>query len=446
MRKQTVIIVLIVLALIAYGIIVEHTQTDAAGKETIVKEATVAGTVTDTGGGALVAQLIFTGDGFSARVNTDILGRYAIVLPLGEYRCEITKGSEYERKTISIEVMDRRAKYIEPVMLKKLYDTQWIAGDLHQHSVYSFDARDSPADILFADLSAGLAFGAITDHNETLANAEFMNAPLEGFIPMAGIEITTDRGHYNAICFDRAVDSDVSRGAADIRRIVDEVRKDNDAYLQVNHPIRNDQFDFQDWDMIEAFDGIEVWNGKSMPPYVEGEPNHMTLQKWYELLNEGIYLPATAGSDNHDISGNKMFAADTYKSDDERQFMTSMYSGSPRNYIRAEGANAADVLTAIRRGHSFLTNNPQAFLDIDGMIPGESLEAGRRDIHILIQSNRRITSYRIVKNGAVLYETDAEGLTAEDTVAADLKEGDWVTLEVLGEKGDYAMTNPVFIE
>jgi hypothetical protein len=441
MRKHTVIIALIVLALVAYGIAAEHTKTD-----TIVKEATVAGTVTGRDNSTLVAQLVFKGDDVSVRINTDILGRYEIVLPLGEYRCEITKGSEYERKTVSIDVMDRRAKYIEPIMLKKLYDTQWIAGDLHQHSVYSFDAKDSPADILVSDLSAGLRFGVITDHNEIRANAEFMNASLEGFIPLAGIEITTDRGHYNAIRFDSVVDSDVSDGAADIRRIVREVRKDDDAYLQVNHPLRNDQFDFQAWEMIGAFDGFEVWNGKSMPPYVEGEPNYKSLHKWYELLNERIYLPATAGSDNHDISGNKMFTADTYKSDDERYFMTNMYSGSPRTYIYTEGTSPQDVLTAVRKGNSFLTNNPLAFLDIDGMIPGESAPAGRRDIHILIQSNREITSYRIIKNGAVLYEENAAELTVEDSVAADLEEGDWVVLEVMGEKGDYAMTNPVFMK
>lgn len=441
MRKHMVIIVLVVVVLVAYGIAAEHTQTD-----TIVKEATVSGTVTGTEGGALVAQLVFTGDDVSRRINTDMLGRYEIVLPLGEYRCEITKGSEYERKTVSVEIVDRRAKYIEPIQLKKLYDTQWIAGDLHQHSVYSFDAKDSPADILLADLSAGLRFGAITDHNEIRANAEFMNASLEGFIPLEGIEITTDRGHYNAIRFDRVVDSDVSHGAADIRRILREVREDDDAYLQINHPLRNDQFDFQDWEMIGAFDGIEVWNGKSMPPCVEGEPNYMALKKWFELLNEGIYLPATAGSDNHDISGNKMFAADTYKSDDERYFNMNMYSGSPRNYIFAGGNSAADVLAAIRSGHSFLTNNPLAFLDIGGMIPGNSVPAGRRDIHVLIESNREITSYRIVKNGAALYEAGAAGLIAEETVTDNLVEGDWVILEVLGEKGDYAMTNPVFIK
>lgn len=442
MRKQTVIIVLIVLALIAYGIIAERAEADTTQ---IVKEATVAGTVTGADGKALIAQLVFTGEDFSARINTDMLGRYEIVLPLGEYRCEITKGSEYERKTVPVQVIDRRAKYMEAVTLRKLYDTRWIAGDLHQHSVYSFDAKDSPADILLSDLSAGLRFGAITDHNEIRANAEFMNASMEGFIPLAGIEITTDRGHYNAINFSRVVDSDVSHGGADIRRIVTEVRKDDDAYLQINHPLRDELFDFQDWEMIEAFDGFEVWNGKGMPPYVEGESNYMTLHKWYELLNEGIYLPATAGSDNHDITGNKMFATDTYASDDERYFMTNMYSGSPRNYIYCEGTSPGDVLAAIRNGHSFLTNNPLAYLDIGGMIPGQSIEAGRRDIHILIESNRRITSYRIIKNGTVLYEENATGLTAEDTFSADLQAGDWVILEVLGEAGDYAMTNPVFI-
>lgn len=441
MKKQSVGIIVILLLLIGLGISVEHIETDAA-----VKEATVAGTVTDTEGKALVAQLVITGEDFSTRINTDLLGRYEIVLPLGGYRCEITKGSEYERKAVDIDVTDRKPIYMEPIQLKKLYRTDWIAGDLHQHSVYSFDAKDSPADILLSDLSVGLSFGAITDHNDIRANAEFRSATLMGFTPFTGIEITTDRGHYNAINFDRFIDPDISHGEVDIRRILGEIREDPDALAQINHPLRDEMFDFQDWDMVDQFDTFEVWNGKGMPPYVAGESNYKTLHKWFELLNAGVYLPATAGSDNHDISGNKMFMAETYASDDERYFMTNMYSGSPRTYVHAEGESPENILAAVKNGNSFLTNNPLAYLDIDGAIPGQSTGAGQKAIHVRIQSNRELTHCRIVKNGSVLHEEDLNGLTAETVFTDTLSAGDWVMLEAMGENGDYAMTNPVFIQ
>ncbi len=415
-----------------------------AGSDATVKQAAVSGTVSAADGSALIAQVVITGESSLVRVNTDLLGRFSVVLPLGSYTFEITKGSEYERKTVQVEVLDRKAKYLGNYQLEKLYDTEWIAGDLHQHSVYSFDASDSPADILLSDISAGLGFGVITDHNEIRANAEFLSASPYGFVPMAGIEITTDRGHYNAFNYSSVVDIDVSNGAADIQRIIDEVRKDGDALLQINHPMRG-EFAFEDWALAEEFDTMEVWNGKSMPPYVEGDANCLTKQKWYSMLNAGIYLPATAGSDNHDISGNKMFASDTYGSDDERYFMTSMYSGSPRTYVYAQ-PDAQSILAAICEGHSFLTNNPLAFLDVEGAIPGQSVPAGELHIHVLTESNRTLTHYAVIKNGEVLYEEDVSGMTAEHALAVSLETGDWVVLEVRGENGDYALTNPVFID
>ena len=444
MIKKVTIILLLVTSLWVGGCSIASTNEQIAGQEALVKEATVSGTVTDIQGQALIAQLVIIGDDDSIRINTDMLGRFSIVLPLGEYEFEITKGSEYERETVQVQVEDRKAKYLGTYALEKLYETNCIAGDLHQHSSYSFDATDSPAEILLSDLSVGLGFGVITDHNDVRANAEFLNATLEGFVPIAGIEITTDRGHYNAINYSSVVDTDVSDGAADIARIVETVNEEPAALLQINHPVRA-EFDFEDWALIEDFDTIEVWNGKRITPYVEGEPNYMALQKWYELLNQGLFIPATAGSDNHDVSGNAMFAADTYASDDERFFMTSMYSGSPRNYVYAE-ADAQSILNAIRAGNSFLTNNPLAYLDIEGVIPGETIAAGTLDIHVRIESNRSLTHYALVKNGQTLYEEDVTGMVVENTVRVGLQEGDWVVLVVRGENGDYAITNPVFID
>lgn len=440
MYKKAVILLfaLLILSLCGCGAAAADNEGDAA-----VRQATVSGTVCGANGKALIAQVVIFGAEGITRINTDMLGRFSVVLPLGEYTFEITKGSEYERKTVQIQVQDRKAKYLGSYELKKLYETDWIAGDLHQHSVYSFDATDSPAEILLSDLAAGLGYGVITDHNDVRANAEFQSASLDGFIPLAGVEITTDRGHYNAFNYSSVVDTTVSNGAADIQRIIGEVRADSGAVLQINHPMRG-EFSFEDWALAEEFDTIEVWNGKSMPPYVKGDSNFQTLQKWYSLLNAGIYIPATAGSDNHDISGNKMFASDTYGSDDERYFMTSMYSGSPRTYVYAQ-PDSQSILAAICAGNSFLTNNPLAFLDVEGAIPGQSVPAGERDIHVLVESNRRLLHYTLIKNGEVLYEADASGLTIEKTVSVSLQAGDWVVLEVRGENGDYALTNPVFI-
>lgn len=437
------------IALIALGCLLTAgcamlSQQSATTPEPIIKEANVSGYVTDTEGNALISQVILSNDQVRIRINTDLLGHFSAQLPLGEYSLELTKGSEYERKTEHISVLDRKAKDLGGLVLRRLYDTGYIAGDLHQHSIYSFDGTNNPAEILLSDLAAGLGFGIITDHNDIRAFNEFQSAQIDGFVPISGIEITTDRGHFNAINFHALVDTDISDGVKDIERIIQTVQEDADAILQINHPVRP-EFQFEDWALVEQFDTIELWNGKSMPPYVAGSPNEQTLLKWYSLLNEGIYLPATAGSDNHDIGGNRMFATDSYASDDERWFTENMFSGSPRTYVFAE-PDSASILSAITQGHSFLTNNPLVYLEIDGAIPGETVTAGELEIHIKLESNRALSEFSLVKNGKVLRSEAISGMTAELIFTETLSAGDWIVLTVCGENGDYAITNPVFIK
>ncbi len=410
-----------------------------------VKTATVSGVVTGEDGRGLIAQAVFTGDGFLQRINTDMLGRFSLKLPLGEYALELTKGSEYERKTAAVSVADRKAKYLGALTLNRLYETDWIAGDLHQHSVYSFDGRNSPAEIVLSDLAMGLSFGVLTDHNDLRGNLEYLSAALDGFIPIAGMEITTERGHFNAINFSADLDVSVANGAEDVTRIANAVHDISGALIQINHPTRT-EFAFADTQLAPLFDTYELWNGKRAAPYVQGEPNYEAMQVWFSMLNDGLYLPATAGSDNHDIDGNLLFVSPDDLSDDDRYYMTSMYSGMPRLYVYAPEKTADAVLAAILDGNSFLTNNPLAFLDVDGFIPGQTAAAGDCQVHVTLQSNRDLLSYSIVVNGETRADVSVGGLEYSGTHGMALHSGDWVVLTVRGVNGDYAISNPVFIE
>jgi len=408
------------------------------------KTAAVSGMVAGEDGLGLVAQVVFTAEGFVRRVNTDLLGRYTLRLPLGRYTAEITRGSEYARGTLQIAVEDRKAKYLGAFTLRRLYDTGWLAGDLHQHSVYSFDGKNSPADIVLSDMAAGLSFGALTDHNDLRGNAEYLTAARYGFVPLAGVEVTTGRGHYNALGAAADVDYSVAGGAADIERIANDIHAQG-ALAQINPPTRT-EFAFTDWTLAPLFDTLEVWNGKSVPPYVAGEPNAQAVQAWFQLLNDGMYLAATAGSDNHDIDGNLLFQPGADAAGDTYLWMTTMFSGMPRTVVCAAEQTADAVLEAIRAGHSFLTNNPLAFLTVDGHIPGETAQAGACAVQVTLLSNRALTQYRLIKNGVVWIAQAVSGMQYEAAQTAQLQPGDWVVLEVFGESGDYAISNPVFIE
>jgi PHP domain len=76
---------------------------------------------------------------------------------------------------------------------------RWLAGDLHTHTVHSDGALTVPELARFAT-GRGLDFLAITDHNTVSHHAELpAAAAAHGITLLPGQEVTTDRGHANAL-------------------------------------------------------------------------------------------------------------------------------------------------------------------------------------------------------------------------------------------------------
>ena len=73
---------------------------------------------------------------------------------------------------------------------------------------------------------------------------------------------------------------------------------------------------------------------------------------WYHLLNCGIPLPASTGSDWFICSNNRVY----------------VHSGEEFNY--------ASWLEGLRAGRTFITNGPALFLAVDGQQPGGRIEVG----------------------------------------------------------------------
>jgi hypothetical protein len=73
---------------------------------------------------------------------------------------------------------------------------RWLAGDLHAHTVHSDGALTVPALARLA-VAQGLDFLAVTDHN-TVSHHPHLAAEA-GILLVPGQEVTTDRGHANAL-------------------------------------------------------------------------------------------------------------------------------------------------------------------------------------------------------------------------------------------------------
>jgi hypothetical protein len=153
---------------------------------------------------------------------------------------------------------------------------------------------------------------------------------------------------------------------------------------------------------------------------------------WYRLLNCGIPLPASTGSDWFISSNNRV-------------------------YVPTDGEFQYDRwLENLRKGRSFITNGPALFLQVDGGNPGDTIEThpGRQlDIKVRWLSHYPLHQIDIVQDGeAVVSETFPDG-TMKGRLRRKLKvDGDsWIAARCSSDFRDsyfhpvYAHTSPVYV-
>ena len=157
---------------------------------------------------------------------------------------------------------------------------------------------------------------------------------------------------------------------------------------------------------------------------------------WYRLLNCGIQLPASTGSDWYVCSNNRV-------------------------YVHTDGNfTYGSWLQGLRRGHTFITNGPALFLEADGQPPGSRLgetEEGRRPTAVRVEwrSLYPLRRIEVVRDGEVVgtqaLEEGArqrEGVWELDIAA---RGNGWLAARAYGEARDsfaqpvYAHTSPVYV-
>ena len=157
---------------------------------------------------------------------------------------------------------------------------------------------------------------------------------------------------------------------------------------------------------------------------------------WYRLLNCGIPLPASTGSDWFICSNNRVYVQT------EEEF------------------TYANWLQGLRQGRTFITNGPALFLEMDGQQPGGHIDPPRgRSRQVSGQVEWRsfypLRRIEVVHDGEVIHRQvlDEEMRQREGKWRFDVEvEGDgWIGARAYGEARDsfaqpvYAHTSPVYI-
>ncbi len=165
-------------------------------------------------------------------------GEWSVVLGLHRLA---TAGVEYT-VTVAFEPVELPAAPPSPQLparaprreLPSADGLQWLAGDLHAHTVHS-DGVLTVAELAALAVGNGLDFLAVTDHNTVSHHAELPAvAARSGIVLIPGQEVTTASGHANAF-------GDI--GWVDFRAPADDWLARTSAHgglLSINHPIGYD--------------------------------------------------------------------------------------------------------------------------------------------------------------------------------------------------------------
>ena len=198
-------------------------------------------------------------------------------------------------------------------------------------------------------------------------------------------------------------------------------------------------------DDARSQDGIVLWchNGNGMEAPVAAalgkvdafnlfDPYWSDLEYdiWYKMLNCGIRLPASTGSDWFVCSNNRV-------------------------YVQTDEAFEYDTwIEGLQRGRTFITNGPALFLHANGLGPGDELEnPGTIDVEITWQSHYPVGRVELVRNGAVAATRDVPtgDLSGEWRTSVPMETDGWIAARCSGGTRDsfdqavYAHTSPVYV-
>lgn len=243
---------------------------------------------------------------------------------------------------------------VAPAGVDVLYDltftpkrARWFRGDLHLHTLAS-DGVLSIEELATHARRHGLDYLAITDHNQMVVADSLPRLP--GMTLITGIEWTHYQGHANFLGLDRPYDEPFFANDLKTVRARFHSAQARGAMIVINHPF-DELCPFQfDIDSL-PFDCLEIWNG---PMRVS---NLQAMGMWHQMLTAGRKVPICGGSDYH------------------RDHLFILLGG-PTTCVWARSASPADLLSALKQGHAYLTFAPNGpALDVtagDGMM-GDSV-------------------------------------------------------------------------
>ncbi len=395
-------------------------------------------------------------DGENARVFFYSGGEIELIAPAGDVTVSAVQGFETPEafKSVAVEAGGTTRVTLE---LEQAWDAAgngWYSADNHFHLNYGGPYRLTPGDIL-PDLEAevvDMAWPLLANlHNRFLQQNLWGWSYIDGPIVRFGQEVRAHFfGHLMLIGIDdlfwpwiwgpyyEVYEQDDRPNAVALRHA--RAQGGLGGYV---HPVSS-QDPFTEETRAEVPIGF-------VPDAVLGEVDLIevgclwtdeigTAALWHSVLNLGIPLAASAGSD---VMNN---------------YYRTMAIGATRVYVKPQGRFDTDsYLAALKDGRSFVSNGPMLEFEVGGKGPGEAVPAEEGtvgwtlDVHSVLPYER----VEIFVNGEAVerFDGNLEAGSKRYEGELDVPAGGWVTARVVGENTGwpamdsylYAESSPVWL-
>lgn len=303
----------------------------------------------------------------------------------------------------------------------------WYSADLHHHSDV-LDGFTEPEYVLRSELAAGVDITFLSDHDSVVNNHAMRTlSAARGVQFMPGTEMSPSWAHFNAYPVDDGKDIDIDPGQSTVQEIFAAARRMGADIVEANHPYNSyGYFEALEQGAVPGgydpgFDLVEIVSGGH-------DSNRKTLERVWQMWNEGKRAYLAGGSDVHDVWLEE--------------------SGAARTYVHVDGALDMDKFVAsLQAGHAYASQGPLVF---PAILFGSDIEHATGTELVLayrIQAVSGLRAVRLIERGVELEARGFDGGNAAVAVEfAPRPETDtWYSLVVEDLQGRFAYTNPVWV-
>jgi len=363
-------------------------------------------------------------------------GDFTIRMPVGKWHISIEHGNEFVPVQEDIVVAGNEKELTKTFILKRwinLPQLGWYSGDVHVHHPtnkpefreYLLEYARAEDVHLVNVLEMGHHLG--TDFKQEGFGEKFRVCRDDICLVSGEEEPRSDFGHVIGLNIDQLVHDTSVYNYYDLRYydwVFQKLRLQPGAILGFAH---------------FAFNGSKVQRG--LPLYLAaGEVDFVELLQfakintldYYDYLNLGFRITAAAGSD---VPWGSTLG----------EVRTFVYTG--------KDFSADNWFRGLKAGHTFVSNGPALFLEVDGQLPGSEV-AKTNGSKVTIKAKaishpgigiiKRIVLYN--NDGMVAEKTNTEkSASVEINFNHPLKKSQWIAAVAYSDNGAVAHTTPVYV-